>query len=216
MIMKKVFLILCFVLSVTTFCLAQEMKPFSPRVAVGFVPQYTISGGLRFDIDRSISKTSNQWLVFSPQVFMVTGSRYGHDFEDLSGVGMDVKHKIYLKPGSMKPSGYYVQYGIMFQYFSINEYREYTESYIEDGAEYYEVVEGELNTRLYKYGGNFHLGYQWLVGDKVYFDIYAGAGIRISHNNHNDGFDTWYNNYWVDYGYSGTLLDGGFRVGVYF
>jgi hypothetical protein len=195
---------------------AQEKETFGPRLGVGFVPQYIISGGIRFDIDRSISKTSNQWLIVSPQVFMVTGGRYGHEFEELSGLGMDIKHKIYLKPNNMKPHGFYAQYGVMFQYFSIIENRQYTESYIENGIEYYEVVVGEVNTKLYKYGGNFHLGYQWLVGDKVYFDIYTGAGIRISHNNQTEGLDTWYNDYWVDYGYSGTLLDAGFRVGFYF
>jgi hypothetical protein len=185
-------------------------------MAVGFVPQYTISGGLRFDIDRSISKISNQWLIFSPQVYMVSGGRYNHNFKEMWGIGMDLKHKIYLKPGSMKPRGFYVQYGIMFQYFSITENREYTAPYTVDGVVYYGIFNGELNTRLTKYGGNFHLGYQYLIGDKVYFDFYTGAGIRISHNNQNEGFDTWYNNSWVDYGYSGTLLDAGFRVGVYF
>jgi len=214
--MKKIFLILSMITLISSCGFAQELEAFGPRTGVGFVPQYTISGGLRFDIDRSISKTSNQWLIISPQVFMVTGMRYNHDFEQLSGFGLDIKHKIYLKPNSMKPVGFYAQYGIMFQYFSISEKRQYTEPYIENGNQYYQVVEGVLDTKLYKAGGNFHLGYQWLVGDKVYFDIYTGAGIRISHNNHNDGFDTWYNNSWADYGYSGTLLDGGFRVGVYF
>jgi hypothetical protein len=214
--MKNLYLILLLTILFTSCVFAQEKEPFGSRTGVGFVPQYTISGGLRFDIDRSLSKTSNQWLIISPQVFMLTGMRYDHDFEQLSGVGLDIKHKIYLKPNSMKPQGFYAQYGIMFQYFSITDNRQYTTPYTENGVPYYEVVEGELDTKLYKYGGNFHLGYQWLVGDKVYFDIYTGAGIRISHNNHNEGFDTWYNNFWVDYGYSGTLLDGGFRVGFYF
>ncbi len=147
---------------------------------------------------------------------MVTGNKYSHNFEDLWGLGLDVKHKIYLKPGSVKPSGYYVQYGGMFQYFSITDNREYAEAYTENGVEYYGVFSGEITTGLYKFGGNFHLGYQWLLGDKVFLDIYTGAGIRISRNSRNEGFDTWYNNSWVDYGYSGTLLDGGFRVGFYF
>ena len=214
--MKKILVILAFTALVTTGGFAQEKETFGPRTGIGFVPQYTISGGLRFDIDRSISKISNQWLIISPQVFALTGMRYDHDFEELLGVGLDLKHKIYLDPNSMKPLGFYAQYGLMFQYFSITENRTYTELIPENGIEYYEVVEGSLNTKLYKMGGNFHLGYQWLVGDKVYFDIYTGAGIRISHNNRNEGFDTWYNNYWVDYGYSGTLLDAGFRVGFYF
>ncbi len=216
LIMKKNIFVFSLLFLVTLSGMTQEKVPFAPRIAVGFVPQYSVAGGLRFDIDRSISKVSNQWLVFSPQVYMVSGGRFNHDFNDMWGIGMDVKHRIFLKPGAQKPNGYYVQYGIMFQYFSINQNRLYTAPYIENGVEYFGVVTGEMNTRLTKYGGNFHLGYQWLVGDKVYFDLYAGAGIRISHNNRNDGFDTWYNNSWADYGYSGTLLDGGFRVGVYF
>ena len=214
--MKKLVFTFSLLVIISSVSFAQDSETFTPRMGLGFVPQYTISGGLRFDVDYSLSKTSNQWLIVSPQVFMVTGGRYGHEFEDLWGLGMDVKHKIYLKPATMKPQGFYIQYGAMFQYFSINESRQYTESYIENGIEYYGVSEGLINTKLYKYGGNFHLGYQWLVGDKVYFDIYSGAGIRISHNSRNEGFDTWYNDYWVDYGYSGTLLDAGFRVGFYF
>jgi len=214
--MRKIVLITLILQLVSYLGFAQEKETFGPRLGIGIVPQYVISGGLRFDIDLSISKTSNQWLIFSPQVFMVTGGRYGHEFNELTGLGLDIKHKIYLKPNTMKPYGFYFQYGVMFQYFSIFENRQYTESYIENGIEYYEVVVGEVNTKLYKYGGNFHLGYQWLVGDKVYFDIYTGAGIRISHNNQTEGLDTWYNDYWVDYGYSGTLLDAGFRVGFYF
>jgi len=214
--MKKLFLILYVGVTISSSCYAQDVEKFAPRRAVGFVPQYTITGGLRFDIDLSLSKASNQWLILSPQVYVVTGTRFSHDFKEMWGVGLDVKHRIFLRPFSMKPRGYYVQYGGMFQYFSMTDNRQYVEPYTEDGVQYYSVVQGEINTKVYKFGGNFHLGYQWLIGDKVYFDIYTGAGIRISHNNHNDGFDNWYNNAWADYGYSGTLLDGGFRVGVYF
>jgi len=213
--MKKLILLLFLVTTMFSLSFAQETENYKPRTGFGFVPQYTVSGGLRFDVDFSLSKASNQWLVLSPQVYWVTGSRYGHDFEELTGAGMDVKHKIYLKPASMKPAGFYVQYGVIFQYFSITDYREYGAYYIEDGVEYYGVFEGEINTKLYKFGGNFDMGYQWLIGNKIYFDLYLGAGIRISKNNRNDGFDTWYNDHWYDYGYSGTLIDAGFRLGLY-
>jgi hypothetical protein len=212
----KLISVLFLTLALSAAANAQDMETFQPRTGFGYVPLYTISGGLRFDFDQSLSKTSNQWLIVSPQVFMVSGSRHQHEFNEMWGIGLDVKHKIYLKPNTMKPQGYYVQYGVMFQYFSITENREYVATYMEDGVEYYGIFQGDVNTRLNKVGGNFHLGHQWLIGDKVFFDIYAGAGIRISHNNRNNGFDNWYNNSWVDYGYSGTLLDAGFRLGVYF
>jgi hypothetical protein len=211
------FYILLIVLSLFSFVSqAQEENVFNKQTGIGFVPQYTISGGLRMDIDFSISKTSSQWLIISPQVFWVTDSRYGHDFESLKGVGLDVKHKIYLKPESMDPEGFYVQYGAMAQYFSIVDTRQYGEYYEENGVTYYGISEGEIETRLLKVGGNFHLGYQWLIGQSAYLDVYSGPGIRISHNNRTEGFDTWYNDSWVDYGYSGTLLDAGFRLGFYF
>jgi hypothetical protein len=214
--MKKFYFIFSLFTLICSCVSAQELEAFIPRTGIGFVPQYTISGGLRFDIDRSISKTSSQWLIISPQVYVFSGTKYDHDFKELTGAGLDVKHKIYFKPNSLKPLGFYAEYGVMFQYFSITENRQYTDSYTENGVDYYEVVEGEVHSDLYKTGANFHMGYQWLVSDKVYFDVYAGAGIRISHNSNLDGLDTWYNNYWTDYGYSGTLLDGGFRVGFYF
>ena len=214
--MNRLYIILIVFSLFSTFSHAQETEVFKKQKGFGFVPQYSISGGLRMDIDLSISKVSSQWLIISPQVFWVTGSRFGHDFESLKGVGLDVKHKIYLQPGSMKPDGFYLQFGVMAQYFSIVDTRQYGEYYIENGVTYYGVSEGEIESRLLKVGGNFHLGYQWLIGQNVYVDLYAGPGIRISHNNRTDGFDTWYNDFWADYGYSGTLLDAGFRLGFYF
>ena len=214
--MKKPIFIL-FVIALLPFISpAQEEGTSISMTGVGFVPQYTISGGLRFDVDLRLTKTSNQWLTLSPQIYWVTGYRYDHEFESLKGLGMDVKHRIFLNPESIDPAGVYVQYGVMAQYFSIIDNRQYGEYYEENGVIYYGVSEGEIETRLLKVGGNFHLGYQWLFGKRVYLDVYAGPGIRISHNNRTEGFDTWYNNSWIDYGYSGTLLDGGFRLGFYF
>jgi hypothetical protein len=123
--MKGLVIILSILAFISTKSPAQEQQIFNKQTGIGFVPQYTISGGLRMDIDLSISKTSSQWLIISPQVFWVTGYRYGHDFESLKGIGLDVKHKIYLKPGSMDPEGFYVQYGAMAQYYSIVDTRQY-------------------------------------------------------------------------------------------
>lgn len=216
MIFRKIIIAFIALFAFATSSNAQEVQKFDLHTGLAFVPQYTIKGGLRLDFDKSISKTSNQWIIVSPQLFMVSGNRYNHNFEELWGVGMDLKHKIYLKPGSMRPEGYYVQYGGMFQYFSITDTRDYAITYIENGIEYHGVEWGKIATNLYKVGGNFHLGYQWLIGDKLFIDIYTGAGIRLSFNNRNKGFDTWYNDSWVDYGYSGTLMDAGFRIGFFF
>jgi hypothetical protein len=215
--LKFTFLLAFLFVSVPLLMRAQDEKPVFDRMnGFGFVPQYTIAGGLRFDYDRCISGRSNQWLIFSPQVYSVSDFHFDHNFENLFGLGLDVKHRIFLNASKSVPRGVYVQYGLMFQYFIINDEHSYTEPFTENGVQYYHVVYGPVETRLNKAGGNFHIGYQWLIGNKIYIDLYAGTGIRISHNNLVKGFDPWYNNYWIDYGYSGTLLDGGLRFGFYF
>jgi hypothetical protein len=166
------------------------------------------------DIDKSVSRTSNQWLVFSPQVYASWEHNLGRDFNSLWGLGLDVKHRIYLKNNNMRPDGFYFQYGPNFQFYSIDSYQTYLEPYMENGIQYYRTTEGDVKTSVYKYGANFHVGYQAIVGEKVFFDFYAGTGIRLSFDNRNDGFHPWFNNWYGDYGYSGTLLDGGIRVGI--
>jgi len=204
------------------FCLgfqakAQNSQPESiiRSNGIGFLPQYTIAGGFRFDYDRRLTPKANQWVIVSPQLFMVTNGRFGHDFKELSGFGLELKHRIFLADNFLNPTGFYFQYGPMFQHFSITDTRTFTQSYIENGVEYYTVKTGEVTTKLNKFGGNFHIGYQWLLGNKAYLDIYTGAGVRISFDDMNEGFSPWYNNSWIDYGYSGTLLDGGIRLGFY-
>lgn len=201
----------------TTQVKSQDAMPASKlrNNGIGFLPQYTITGGFRFDYDRRLSPKSNQWIIASPQIYMVTNGRLGHGFKELNGFGLDLKHRIFLSDNTLRPTGFYFQYGPMFQHFVITDIRTFSESYIEDGVEYYSVKTGEVKTSLNKFGGNFHLGYQWLLGDKAYLDIYTGAGVRISFDNRNEGFSPWYNNNWIDYGYSGTLLDGGLRIGFY-
>ena len=177
------------------------------------MPQYTIVSGLRIDIDKSISKDKLQWLSFSPQVYVSWNSTFA-EYDEMWGLGLDVKHRVYLNRKFTKPEGFYFQYGPGFQFFSINDNREYFESYIEDGNEYWRITTGEITTKLFKVGGNLHLGYQSMIGDKVLVDFYLGSGIRLSFDDHNDGLHPWYNNLWISPGYSGTLLDAGMRIGI--
>lgn len=189
---------------------AQDQKKV--RTGLGFTPQSTFVGGMRFEIDKRIGKNQGQWIIFSPQVFAL----WDRDFNSLWGLGLDVKHRIFLKDGVVNPEGFYFQYGPVFHYYTIDSYRSYTEPYIVDGVEYYRLKEGDLKISLYKFGANFNVGYQLLLGNKVYLDFYVGSGIRLSMDNRNSGFHPWYNDWWGDYGYSGTLLDAGIRAGFFF
>ncbi len=215
---RKILILILFVALISMQAIAQTelTTPIIRNNAIGLVPQYTIVGGFRMDYERRISPKSNQWIIASPQVYMVTNGRLGHDFVDLNGFGIDMKHRIFLAESTLEPKGFYFEYGPMFQQYKIKDERTYTEKYFEDGIEYYTIKTGVLTTKLMKLGGNFHLGYQWLLGQKAFLDLFAGPGIRISFDDRNEGFSPWYNDMWIDYGYSGTLLDGGLRVGFYF
>ena len=211
--MKKLLLLITGIALLTLNIKAQDDGSKKYNSSVSLVPQYTIVSGLRLDIDKAISKDHLQWLSFSPQIYVSWQSNFA-DYEDMWGMGLDVKHRIYLNKTLTKPEGFYFQYGPGFQFFSINDNREYSESYMEDNNEYWRVVSGDINTKVYKVGGNLHLGYQSMIGDKVIVDFYLGSGIRLSFDNHNDGLHPWYNNWWGSPGYSGTLLDAGMRIGI--
>lgn len=195
MIKKICFSIAAWFIMGTSLLWAQNQKAVVSvkNNAFGFVPQYTIVGGFRIDYDRKLSTKSNQWLIASPQFYMVSKGRLWHEFKNLYGFGIDLKHRIFLANNSLLPLGFYFQYGFMFQHFIITDTRSYTQAYIDNGVEYYSVTTGEITTQVNKFGGNFNIGYQWMVGNKVYIDVYSGAGIRLSFDNRNEGFHPWYN-----------------------
>jgi hypothetical protein len=210
--MKNIILILtAFILTVNAFAQNNEAKTYNTTISL--VPQYTIVNGFRLDIDKPVSKDHLQWISFSPQVYVSWQSNLTN-YDQMWGLGMDIKHRIYLNKEVIKPKGLYFQYGPGFQFFSIDDVREYSESFLEDGIEYWRVASGSLNTKVYKVGGNIHLGYQSMIGDKVLVDFYLGSGIRLSFDNRNDGLHPWFNSWWGSPGYSGTLLDAGLRIGI--
>lgn len=214
--MRKIVLLLTLV-AWAMLASAQE-KPLLPTYnnALGYVPQYMITGGLRIDYDRRLNTEKNQWVIASPSIYWITGYRLGHEIHDLKGIGLDLKHRVFVTENKNRPRGFYFEYGPTVQLFEVTDVRDYVAPYEENGIQYYTIVNGEYKTRLTKVGVNLHIGYQGLIGQKIYYDLYAGPGIRLSFDNRNPGFTNALNDIWIDYGYSGTLLDGGVRVGFLF
>lgn len=96
--MTRIFLIL--LLSVALISLEANAQtelpaPIIRNNGIGYIPQYSIVGGFRMDYERRISTKSNQWIIASPQLYMITNGRLGHDFVELNGFGMDLKHRIF-------------------------------------------------------------------------------------------------------------------------
>ncbi|MBK7030578.1 MAG: hypothetical protein IPH45_15845 [Bacteroidales bacterium] len=112
------------------------------------------------------------------------------------------------------PQRSYLGYGPMFQYFSIEDTRLYAQEIIENGTTYTVVKNGPITTGVYKFGMTATAGVQAIIQDIVYVDFYTGAGIRFSFDDQSSGLHRIYNDWWGDYGYSGTLMTFGIRLGL--
>ena len=207
-------IILFLILPNLSFSQPQSLETAAKTFNVGFVPQYSITDGFRFDLDFRLND-KNQWLVVAPQVYINTGSNWDYDINSLTGFGLEAQHRIYIK-NTPFPKGFYLAYGSVFNYFSVKDDGYVYESYLEDGATYHELNEDEMTTRIYKVGGNLIVGVQFLVADFFYIDTYLGTGMRFSFDDKSRGLHDYYNDWWGDIGYSGSLLVGGVRFGLSF
>ncbi|MCL1821910.1 MAG: hypothetical protein FWG22_03710 [Prolixibacteraceae bacterium] len=190
----------------------KEQKTFS----VGISPFTAVINGLQVDFDLRLK--NKHWLTLSPQFYMNNdkGSGYWwYSYENMYGLGIDLQHRIYLRE-RLLPKGFYLSYGPTFKFFSVDAQGYYPEEYTENGSQYIGFKEGMLNTKICKVGGNIIFGYQFVFFDIVYLDLFTGTGIRLSYDNRTSGLHKMYNYDWPSIGYSGTLLVGGFRVGITF
>lgn len=185
--------------------------PKEKKLGIGLVPQYAITNGTRIDFDIRLPG-KNQWLVVAPQLYLVTDNSTLWDFNEMTGVGVDLQHRFYIGQRN-EPKGGYLAYGPALQYRSVKD--EGLSSYLfrEEGSTYIGLQEEMMQTSIWKTGGNLIFGYQVLTTRGVYFDFYLGTGIRFSFDNRSSGLHGYYNEWWGDLGYSGTLLVGGFRLG---
>jgi hypothetical protein len=213
--MKSLVIAFIAIFTLSTVVFGQEIAVKPKNHCIGFVPQYSFIHGLRTDFDFRLKKNEASWLVVAPQFYLSSKDPNLYDNDSLWGVGIELQHRYYLNNVKTLPKGTYLGYGPMFQYFSISTDRLYSEKIIENGIEYYTVKRGVVNTGIYKFGMTLTAGYQALVLDVLYFDFYVGTGLRLSFDNRlPSGLTREYNNWWGNYGYSGTLLTFGMRVGM--
>ena len=187
-----------------------EQKSFG----LGVVPQYAISNGMRIDLDFRLNN-KNQWLVVSPLVFLNNKPKFNWDYNSMVGTGIEVQHKLFLT-GHLKMGNPYISYGPVFNYFSVKDDGLTARKFTENGGNYIGLTEDEITTKIFKIGGNLIFGLHLFVMDNLYFDTFVGTGIRFAFDNKTTGFHGYYNEWWGDMGYSGTLMVGGFRFGVMF
>jgi hypothetical protein len=213
--MKSTFLVILFSISFISFSFGQDEPIKVKRHAIGLVPQYAFVNGFRPDFDFTMGHNYSSWLIVSPQFYLAPDNPNLFDYKKMAGIGIELQHRKFLKPDIIRPEGFYLGYGPVFQYYSVDDERLHAETIIENGIEYTVVRNGMVNTRIYKAGLTATGGYQFVVSNTLYVDLYVGTGIRLSFDDTGTGgFHKIYNNWWGDYGYSGTLLTAGLRFGM--
>ncbi len=189
---------------------------------VSGTPQYLINKGLRIDVEKRL-KNPRHWIQLVPQLYVdVKGidardydSGYEKEYDKMYGVGLEVNHKMFLKEYS-RPMGSYVSYGMNYQHFGIQFKGAEWEPALVDGMQQFVYTEKDAKQSIDKIGANLVVGYQNEFVDYVYWDIFIGLGFRCSFYN-SESAETRHLDYYLwDYGYSGTLLTGGFKLGVLF
>lgn len=218
--MKLFSFCLILILSINSLVHAQSgsssTDPVDYKNAIAIVPQYATIAGFRIDYERRI-KNNDKWLLFAPQLYLNKGNLEG--YEEMTGYGMNVYYKQFLFHSNNKNSNnisktnIYFSIGPTFQHFSLTDVEELPVEFIQDGVTYIRFTSGEVITRINKIGANANFGLQFTFGLFI-LDIYTGIGIRYAFDEDGHLTDI-HNSQWVDYGYSGMLLDGGIRFGFF-
>ncbi|MGV7225169.1 MAG: hypothetical protein ACQ9MH_27085 [Nitrospinales bacterium] len=215
----------CFlVLFATTFSTACSQTDEAPievfpgiRNAVSILPQYAAINGIRIDYERKI-KDGKQWLLFAPQ-FYLDNSPPDWNYTQMTGFGLNAYYKLFLNhsekknPNGLSRTNVYFTVGPTYQRSKLKGEEEVPVEYTEDGITYigFKTVEG--STIFRKFGGTANFGLQFAFG-RFLLDLYAGIGFRYSIDEDGNMAET-FNDDWLDIAYSGILLDGGIRFGVF-
>ncbi len=171
------------------------------KSAISLVPQYAIISGIRVDYERKL-KHEDKWILFAPQIYLRADTDGGgnyYDYDDMTGWGLNVYYKQFLahsrkkNANGLSKTNVYFSAGPTFQHTNINRRNQ--------------------TTVINKYGGNVNFGFQLAFGSFL-LDLYAGIGIRYALDSDGKLMDD-FNDRWIDYGYSGIILDGGVRLGFF-
>ncbi len=206
-------------LSISSIACAQSGLSSNDSVdlknAVSIVPQYAAISGIRIDYERKIK--NDRWLLFAPQLYLNKDGN--NDYGEMTGLGINVYYKLFLSHSKKKNANglsrtnIYFSVGPTFQHLNLTSVEELPVEFIQDGVTYIRFTSDEVTTRINKFGANADFGLQFAF-ERFLLDIYAGIGIRYAVDKDGNLMD-FYNSSWLDYGYSGILLDGGIRFGFF-
>lgn len=195
--MKRLILSLVILGNFQVFC-AQELDPVvvsKPGMALSFLPQYMIVGGMRMDFDYQLN--SKAWLTVAPAFYYTDNSyMWEPDNTSYTGVGAFVNYR-YFPSGK----GVYALTGLNYRYLN-TKYSKYDDV-------------SELKAKFNTFGFDIAVGYQFLLVEQIFLDMYLGWGFRYSLDG-SDEEESYWSDAFLDLAYSGFLPVAGVRVGFEF
>lgn len=219
--MKKYILIIAVVLASALNYQLTEAQEKSNKLLIMGVPQYLAIEGLRIDFD--FKTDEKKWISVSPLLFLQGSEEesldldlygyYNDQREMLYGGGIEITFKRFLSKND-NATGLYLGYGPNFKFVNIDAKTNVWSEGDFNGNEIYLQAYKPNTTYISKVGANCIIGYQGEISHNVFADVFLGFGMRYSFISFKEGESYRYNSSWIDYGYSGTLLVTGFRLGV--
>lgn len=163
--------------------------------AISFSPQHLITGGMRMDIDFPV--TEKTWLTIAPTLYYVDNtSMWDAEYTSYTGVGVLANYRYF--PSS---EGIYAGLGLNYRHLN-TDYTVWNEDI-------------ERSTKFNTYGFDLTFGYQFILVDQLFMDLYLGWGFRYSTEEIEDEDINW-NDAILDLAYSGFLPVAGLRLGFEF
>jgi hypothetical protein len=210
--MKKIlifaFVILC---AGTAFSQVEESEtsPLKAETGIYYTPQYLFLNGIRFDIERQF-EGKRKALVVSPQIYLRYkedgGGLFGENYTEMIGLGLWVDYKYYLTDRKVT----YISAGPSYMY----NWSKWQDELIwrEDGDELYSEYDDAIQV-IHRIGANSTVGFNFELLEKVRLDLFAGFGLRYaiydSELPQREMDDTM-----INFGYTGTLLLAGVKIGL--
>ena len=205
---------------------AAQESPFQRNLLLKAAPQHLVVSGYWLEVEKRWTQQTRHSLVITPQLYagptgqpdVEAASRRIARNESVRGAGLQVQHRWYISAAeAVYPAGLYVSAGPVFQHFAVSRYEQgWTEVIDPTGLPRYEYRDIRRTETINRYGASAQLGYQApLPPGRVFLDLYAGVGWRISQSRDDSGrTSSRYQSGPSDYGHEGFYIPAGFKIGV--
>lgn len=232
--MKKYLVIICLLIFQNGLHAQEETQPENrtpestgvPRTwLISIVPQFTLTKGFRFDIEKRIPNSVSA-IVVSPRIFLgnIGESSFLNNSSattfTITGFGAEIAHKLYLDEETEGARMWYLGYGVFYNNVSMAyENQDWVDFIGSDGNPRMSLEDVEQTVNINQIGGNVVIGALFWVDKRIYLDMQLGLGAKYadvddssSTNEHEDSFSRGVFNF----GYTGTYPTGVIKVGVQF